>query len=594
MKSGSEPVSRHGTAPESLGGGVDPRVLVARQIRLYIENAPVLYPAQIGIGLAICAALLWPFTADNHALVLVWAGLIELTLLVRFIGWMAYAAARPADDAVRPWLKWFLVPQIVSVTVIGSGPFFFLPAGSGRDFDILLVLSAIVFLSTFGSSLKLSAYRPAIPLVLTPLVAIYAVGVLRLPGPVPQMLALGGIGCGVFGYQLASRVNQAFVRSMELSIRNEQLMVAAEEARQAAERAEREKTRFLAAASHDLRQPMHAISLLVGMLQPRAQDADRAVMRRLEHSVEAMDSLFATILDLSKLDSGAVQPSVGEVPLAAILNSIELHFAPEAADKRLALRVFRSRAVVRTDRALLERVVRNLVSNAIKYTAAGTVLVGCRRRGERLVVGVWDTGVGIARADLDRIFDEFFQAGPAARDRGQGLGLSIAQRLARLLGSKIEVASTPGRGSSFALAVPFVAYQSTPSLPHDAAPGTEPLLAGKFILVVDDDPHVRFGTEALLREWGCHAASAESLEAVQATLERELRFPDAIVTDYRLGEGRTGLEVIAAVRGYTGEQTAAVIVTGEDGIDTATLGHPTIRKPVTAGELRKCLVSVAS
>jgi CheY-like chemotaxis protein/anti-sigma regulatory factor (Ser/Thr protein kinase) len=307
-----------------------------------------------------------------------------------------------------------------------------------------------------------------------------------------------------------------------------------------------------------------------------------------------MDSLFATILDLSKLDSGAVHPSFAEVPLRDILDSIDLHFAPEAAAKGLVLRVLRTRAVVRSDRILLERVLRNLVSNAIKYTAAGKVLVGCRRRGERLVIGVWDTGVGIAHADLERIFDEFFQAAPAARDPGQGLGLSIAQRLARLLGSQIEVASTPGRGSSFALAMPFVAYQSTPARHHDAVTGTEPLLAGKFILVVDDDPQVCFGTEALLRQWGCHAASAASLEAVRATLERELRFPDAIVTDYRLGEGRTGMDVIAAVRSYTGEQTAAVIVTGEDGIDAATLGHPTIRKPVSAAELRKYLVSVAS
>jgi signal transduction histidine kinase/CheY-like chemotaxis protein len=593
VESRSDPVGRNGRASEPLGGGVDPRVLVARQIRLYIENAPVFYPVGIGIGFAICAALIWPFAADG-ALVLVWGGLIEATLLARVIAWIAYAPVRPADDALRPWLKWFLGPQILSVIVIGSAPFFFLPAGSGRDFDLLLLVSAAVYLSTFGSSLKLSAYRPAIPLVLTPLVVVYAAGVLRLPGGVPKVLALAGVLCGIFGYLLASRVNQAFVRSMELSIRNEQLMVAADEARQAAERAEREKTRFLAAASHDLRQPMHAISLLVGILQPRAAEAERAVMRRLEHSVEAMDGLFATILDLSKLDSGAVQPSLGEVPLAGIFDSIELHFAPEAAAKRLALRVFRSRAMVRTDRALLERVMRNLVSNAIKYTPAGTVLVGCRRRGERLLIGVWDTGVGIARPDLDRIFDEFFQAGPAGRDRGQGLGLSIVQRLARLLDSKIEVASTAGRGSSFALAVPLVAYQSITSHHHDAAPGAEPLLAGKFILVVDDDSHVRFGTEALLRQWGCHAASAATLDEVQAALERELRFPDAIVTDYRLGEGQTGLDVIAAVRSYTGEETAAVIVTGEDGIDTATLGHPTIRKPVSAGELRKYLVSVAS
>ena len=283
-----------------------------------------------------------------------------------------------------------------------------------------------------------------------------------------MLIALAVPVAGVFIYRLARRLNQAFVRSMELSIRNERLVAALESRtvelqRQtlAAERAERDKTRFLAAASHDLRQPMHAISLLVGMLHPRASGGpEREVVARLERSIEAMDRLFGTILDLSKLDSGAVKPSIAAVPLRAILDSIEVHFAPQAASKQLALTIFPSRAVVSTDRVLMDRVLRNLVSNAIKYTNAGGVLVGCRRRGERLLVGVWDTGMGIATEDRERIFEEYFQVGSGPRDRseGLGLGLSIVRRLARLLGSEVEVASTPGRGSRLGLEVPLVRY----------------------------------------------------------------------------------------------------------------------------------------
>jgi signal transduction histidine kinase len=591
--------------PELANGGVDPRALVTRQIRLYIENAPGFFPLVVVTAISLVTAALWPFLPEDHSVLLFWAALIVATSVARWLAWAAFARAKPGDGAVRAWLKWFVIPQLCALALLGAGPLFLLPTSSGHDVEVVLIVSICMYVSALAGSMKLSGYRPVIAVALAPMVLIYVAGLLPLPGILPKVLMLGGLAVGLSGYGMAIRINRDFVRSMELTMRNERLVAALEarglqlqEQTLAAERAERAKTRFIAAASHDLRQPMHAISLLVGMLRSRAATGqEQEVTQRLERSVEAMDSLFNAILDLSKLDSGAVRSSVAQLPLRAILDSIEVHLAPLAASKQLALNVFPSRAIVRTDRALLERVLRNLVSNAIKYTRKGGVLVGCRRRGDRLAVGVWDTGAGIAPEDLERIFDEYVQVGGGPRDRseGLGLGLSIVRRLARLLDSEVRVASTPGRGSWFGLEVPFVGYRSAAEQRGDEVLIAETPLRDKFILIVDDEADVRFGAEALLREWGCHTASAASVAEVRTKLEDELRFPDAIVTDYRLSARETGLDAIAAVHRYTRERTPAVIVTGEDlgkdELGAAEAAYPVIKKPLSAEELHKRLVA---
>jgi signal transduction histidine kinase len=601
-----EKPAREAETPERLEAGVDGRVLATRQLRLYIENAPAFFPLVVVIAIALVGAALWPILPDDHSVLLLWVALIVATSVARWLAWAAFARAKPDDGAVRAWLKWFLAPQLCALALLGAGPVFLLPTSSGHDVEVVLILSICMYVSALAGSMKLSGYRPVIAVALAPMVLIYVAGLVPLPGALPKVLMLGGLAAGFTGYSMAIRINRDFVRSMELTLRNERLVAALEargvqlqEQTLAAERAERAKTRFIAAASHDLRQPMHAISLLVGSLRSRAANGQEGeVTHRLERSVEAMDKLFNAILDLSKLDSGAVQPSIEQIPLRGILDSIEVHFGPQAAARQLSLRVFRSRALVRTDRALLERVLRNLVSNAIKYTREGGVLVGCRRRGARLAIGVWDTGAGIAPEDLERIFEEYFQVGGGPRDRseGLGLGLSIVRRLARLLGAEAAVASVPGRGSWFGLEVPFEGYVSAaePRSGDDASAGTS--LADKFILIVDDEADVRFGAEALLREWGCHTASAASVAEVRTKLEDELRFPDAIVTDYRLGAHETGLDAIAAVHRYTCERTPAIIVTGEDlgedELGAAQAAYPVIRKPLSAEELRKRLVAV--
>jgi len=413
VTNGALPALGEGKSPEPAEGGLDECLLVARQIRLYIENTPDYIRFAVP-GFAVGVALLWPLFPGDHPKLLLWAAANFATHLARLAAWVAFRRASPKDDAIRPWLKWFFVPQICGVSVISASTILFLPASSGNDLELAVAFAAFMGVIALAGTLHAAAYRPLIAPVLASAVLIFAVGSIRLPGTLYILLALAAPVAGLFIYRVASRFNQAFVRSMELSIRNERL-VAALEARTvelqrqtlAAERAERDKTRFLAAASHDLRQPMHAISLLVGMLRPRASSGqEHEIVERLERSIEAMDRLFGTILDLSKLDSGAVKPSIAAVPLRAILDSIEVHFAPQAASKQLALTIFPSRAIVSTDRVLMDRVLRNLVSNAIKYTNEGGVLVGCRRRGERLLVGVWDTGMGIAAEDRERIFEE--------------------------------------------------------------------------------------------------------------------------------------------------------------------------------------------
>ena len=578
-------------APERFDAGVDPAVLGKRQVRLYIETSAVYFPLAVASASALAGAVLWQFSPAQLPRILLWVAAIVATVIVRLVSWALFVRARPDEQALGPWLKWFAVPQVCAVCFIASGPLLMLPDPSGHDLEILFATSLFAYAAALAGSIKMAPYRPVIPVALVPMMLIYVIGVLQLPGLVPKLLAVGGVMSGLWGLRLSANVNEAIVRAMVLSIRNENLA-------KAAERAERDKTRFLAAASHDLRQPMHAIGLLVGMLRPGASGAAREVVERLERSVEAMDAQFNTILDLSKLDAGVVKPAVAEFALRSVFESIDARFAPQAAFKKLTLAVFRSGAVVATDPAVLERLLGNLVSNAIKYTREGKVLVGCRRRGERLQIAVWDTGVGIAPENLERVFEEYFQANAAPRDRseGLGLGLAIVRRLARLLGSEVEVTSVPGRGSRFALEVPFIGYARAAA----PAPGQRSVsadaLAGKYIVVVDDEPEVRFGTESVLRQWGCRSASAGSLEELAALLERDLRFPDAIVADFQLADGRSALDAIAAVQAYSGEPTPALIVTGEDlgktEVESRGRLYPVVKKPLAAEELRRRLTAV--
>jgi len=332
-----------------------------------------------------------------------------------------------------------------------------------------------------------------------------------------------------------------------------------------AERANAAKTRFLAVASHDLRQPMHAVSLLVGLLSEKIHHPEvRELVAKIHGSVEAMEGLFDSLLDISKLDAGAVTPNWEEFPIASVLERVNRSFAPIAEQKGLAMLVDSSSALVRSDEGLLERIVSNLVSNAIRYTAAGRVSLHCEVTGDVLAIVVEDTGIGIPPEYQDRIFDEFFQIASSSRDRskGLGLGLSIVKRCADLLGHRLSLQSGPA-GSRFQIDVPCAGVMRDHGALSSQAHAVSERLMSAFVLVLDDDADSRFAAEAIYRQWGCRVVAAESVEQALDALTEHLRSPDLIVSDFQLSDSWTGVRAVEALRSRAECLIPAIILTGD-------------------------------
>ena len=340
-------------------------------------------------------------------------------------------------------------------------------------------------------------------------------------------------------------------------------------ARDAAERADAAKTRFLAAASHDLRQPLYAMRLLTGVLHDRSDEpANRKIIEDLQASMHSMDTMMNALLDISELDSGAIAPDLTDFDVGEFLTRIGNEFAPEADEKGLDLRVVPSAAPVRSDPALLQRVVANLLSNAIRYTESGRVLMGCRRRGDTVRIEVWDTGIGIPPDRLDSIFEEYYQVGNPARDRSRGLGLGLAlvTRIARLLGHTIDCSSTLGGGSMFSVEVPIGEAGRTVAAGAEEGSG-KPSLAGRSVLVVEDD---NLGLNAMrlwLESHGANVNAAKNGSAVIESVAEDGFDCDLVIADHRLPQGDTGAGIVRRVRSALGRDVPAIIVTGDTSAD---------------------------
>jgi signal transduction histidine kinase/CheY-like chemotaxis protein len=389
--------------------------------------------------------------------------------------------------------------------------------------------------------------------------------------------------------QMANRLG-SFYQELEEQVaeRTEQFL----KARDFAERASQAKTRFLAAASHDLRQPMHTIGLLISVLANRLTDAEQlAIAGKLGTTVDTMERLFSSLLDISKLDAGAVQASWETFPVQDLLDRIAQRFEVDAAERGLQLRVHRCGAIVRSDPGLLERCIGNLVANALNYTHTGRVVVGCRRRGQSLAIQVHDTGPGIPTDHLKLIFEEFVRlpAGAASQARGLGLGLAIVHRTAALLGHTLHVKSRSGRGSMFEISLGQLPA-TTPTVSRmkqeDADDGE---LRGMFVLVVDDDEGNRAALQALCTRWGCHVATAASAEAALEELGRHLRSPDILLSDMQLGGMLDGLDLVERLRVEADEATPCLLITADTAasvLDRARAnGVDVLHKPATADRL---------
>jgi signal transduction histidine kinase/CheY-like chemotaxis protein len=363
-----------------------------------------------------------------------------------------------------------------------------------------------------------------------------------------------------------------------------------------AEQVNLSKTKFFAAASHDLLQPLAAARVFASALsERRVSPANRELVRNALAALDSVDELLTALLDISKLDAGVVPPLPCSFTLGDVLTAVGDEYRMIAGRKGLPLRVFPSSAVVRSDPLLLSRILRNLVSNAIRYTPRGGILVGAMRHQQGMLVGVWDTGIGIATEQQSEIFEEFRRL-PQVRDRndrGMGLGLAIVERISRMLGHRLVVRSIPGRGSLFGIVLPLSTDRPVSLMrgrQTSVPPSGAPSLKGLAVQLIDDEPHVVQALSVLLGGWGMRVTGAAS--AAEALITARSTSPDLIIADYRLGDNVTGLHAIAALRACWGD-VPAIVVTADYSQEVRhavqAAGHQFLNKPVNPARLRSLM-----
>ncbi len=518
--------------------------------------------------------LFWPVTPA--AVMLPWLAAFALMWLVRAWVWQRFRRAEPRtlDD----WGRWRLAwntGTLASGALWGAAAWLFYSRG-----DNIQQIGLIATVYTFcAAAVTVLATQPHIFFAYSALCFVPMATRIASEGTV-QSYQLAGILFLIFGLTsvLARNYRQALRRAIDLKVHADELLAqlrvekqAADAARHQAEVANRAKTQFFTAASHDLRQPLHAMGLFAEALRQRVHEPEVAqLVNSINESVDALEGLFSELLDITRIDSGGIDVRPQSFEVGDILRKLKLHFEPTAFEKGLSLRLRGGRRVAHADPLLVERVLRNLVSNAIRYTEDGTVLVSCRRRGDTLRLQVWDTGIGIPEHEQARVFEEFYQvpghAAPTPEQRkGLGLGLSIVKRLADLMGAPLTLRSQPGRGTVFTLELPVGRAVKPPvgAVSGKAVPGIT--LDGRLIVIVEDEPAVRGGLEALLRGWGATLLSFDSVAACNAwaaQCDAAQARPDLLVVDYRLESGVTGVDAINALRSRFGATLPAIVVTG--------------------------------
>ena len=588
-------------APPSPAGG-----LLAREINVRVDLISSIYsqiPASSLGVLAGALTVIWGMWGQvPHTTLAVWLAAIAAVLLWRLSLRVAFRRASDVYRRVGTWERYWTLSTGIHGSVWGSSALFMYVPGSPEHQALLLI--ALFALSTAAVPLigrHLPSLYAFVVTVLAPIIIRLALegGAIRIMLATISALVMYGIF--VFGRELNRTIIDSVRRRYENDALIEQLKeqkAQAEAARREAEETNRMKTRFLAAASHDLRQPLHALGLFSDSLQRRISDPEqKAIAKHIWESVEALEQTFDALLDISRLDAGIVQPKTEAFALMPLFERVAADCAPEAAAKGLELRVHATRLATRSDPVLVEQIVRNLVSNAIRYTDRGRVLIGCRALGPGVRVEVWDTGIGIAEDKRARIFDEFYQADERDRRKGLGLGLAIVRRVAHLLSIPIELESTVGRGSVFRFRLPRCALPSAGKQVAVARPvaAVAPLREA-IVLVIDDDGPVLDAMREALRSWGVTAVTARSLPCALARLPECGRYPDAIVSDFRLGQGASGIDAIKRIQYELGVAIPAMIITGDTAPKSLRViqasGYCFLPKPVTAERLRMQLLKL--
>ncbi|MDN3277973.1 hybrid sensor histidine kinase/response regulator [Frankia sp. RB7] len=563
------------------------RVFKTQIETLYKTSMPGILGALAGalilIGAFVALGDLRPFPG------FLWGALLGVCVLFHFGLRISYDQM-PDRWSAQIWGRLFTLASLLDGLWWG-GATMVLPASDQFDQQALVIALALIVAA--GAVPAFASHLPALLAIFLPISLMSAIGQAAQPGILHQAIVLL---TGVFIVTILSlgrRTHTNLVEMISLRYEREYLVDDLRRQIELAEQANMAKSRFLASASHDLRQPVHALGMFVGSLARHPMSAEmKSLVAHIEGSTQAMETLLNSMLDISRLDAGVVEPRQQIFPLGPMLERIGAEWATDAEAKGIELRICGTSAYVRSDLVLLERILRNLVSNAIRYTARGIVLVGCRRGGETLRIEIWDTGQGIAPADHQRVFEEFYQVGNPERDRSQGLGLglSIVRRLSNLLGHPIELVSALGKGSVFRLVVEAAPPTAQP------APGASiqeigvKTLRGTVIAVVDDDLSVLEGMRTMLSGWEAEVVAATSGDELLEQLGRAEVRPAIVLCDYRLRAGEDGTEVILRLQGLLGNKIPAILITGDTATDRVRLaydsGFHVLHKPIAPSKLR--------
>ncbi len=534
----------------------------AEQIKSLYASMPASY---LGSVLASVGYLLAAYPVLPTWQWLLWGGLMLSQALWRHLLWRAYQRRQPGVEDTGRWALYALLGSGVSGCFWGLGGWLVFPAEhAGYQLFYLFLIASMGSLSAIASASYLPAfYAFAVP-------TIVPLGVWRLLQDTSMLRVLGLIGLGylpvigAFAHNLSRLVGESF----RLRFENLDLLREVIERKEQAEEASREKSMFLAAASHDLRQPLHALALQTHLLEKtELGSAQRKLLGGMRGSIHSMTGLFDALLDMSRLDAGVIPVREGPVALGELFARLEREFRREAEAKRIGLRFRPTDAVVRSDDHLLASLLGNLVSNAIRYTRRGGVLVAARRTRRGVRVEVWDSGCGIAPENQRAIFKAFYQVGNIERDRskGLGLGLAIVERLTRLLKIPLELRSEPGRGSRFSVRLAAAREKALPE--RGVNPAATDRLAGAMVIVVDNEAEIRAAMTALLESWGCQVLSASSAAEALSRAAALTRAPDLVLSDYRLGADATGLQLVERLRDEFNEAIPALVVTGDTGAE---------------------------
>jgi signal transduction histidine kinase/ActR/RegA family two-component response regulator len=585
---------------EAWQGQPDAALVRAEQVRMLFKQQPVAIATNLVIAGLVAGVLT---VEDGWIRPVIWLACTIAVSLARWLLWRKIGKPDPTPQDIENWARLGVGGAGAAAGLWGVGLALLFPSNLLAQMISVLAVGGMCA----GAAAALSSYRPAfysflfpalLPiairlgwegtgeyLAMSALVLVYAAGLSlvarNLGTAFAQSLRLQLEKDGLLRSRdrlLASLEQRVQERTAELQSSNAQLTVEIAERRRAgeaerrargeAERANAAKSKFLATASHDLRQPFQAMRLFHHILLSRLSDASmREIATRLGEAMQAGEELLNALLDISTLEAGTVEPRLTDFPIQPTLTRLAQEFEAQASAKGLDFRMAPSSAMVRSDPVLLERMLRNLLNNALRYTQRGGILLGCRRSDGRLTLVVLDSGVGIPPEKQQQVFEDFFQIGNPERDRSQGLGLGlpIVARMARLLDHPVSVRSTPGRGSAFSISVPLV--QANAVVP---APAVEPMVevppSATTILVIEDDREQRIGMQMMLEGWGYRVVVAGSPEKALIAV-RSSRPPALVISDLRMPSRMNGVETIATIGEILGRRIPGIILTGDTGPD---------------------------